>query len=275
MTSWRSGGSGLGGRTEALDRPCISCGSPDPLPLGAGTQRIAEEIREVVPRAKVLRLDRDVATSAARAHEVLGAFRRGDGDILVGTKMITKGHDFPRVTLVGIINADMSLAFPDFRAQELTFQLLTQVAGRAGRGDLPGRVIVQTHQVEHPIFASALAQDPDSFFRLESEGRRAAGYPPYGRIALVKVESEDRELAEQTANELSEYARFVATDGSRILGPAPAPIGRIQGKFRFRFLILSDSASSLSTLATKVATQAPARQTKLSVIIDVDAQDFL
>ena len=265
------------GFTETIEAQCRACGEVDPMPIGAGTQRVVDELRQIAPDATVARLDRDAATTSKQVHEVLSKFRRGETQILVGTKMVTKGHDFPAVTLVGILQADASMAFPDFRAMEETFQLLTQVAGRAGRGDRPGRVIIQTHQPDHPVFDCALDQDPDRFFELEAPSRRAAGFPPYGRAGLVRCESDRDEEARQWAEELArEVQRDLPTDHSvRILGPTPAPLARIQGRHRYRFLVLADSPARLRNALRRVPELASRAPRGTATIVDIDAHDFL
>jgi len=263
------------GLMEPLEKPCPACGDVDPLPVGAGTQRVVDELHQIIPDAVIGRLDRDAATTAKRVQDELARFRRGETRVLVGTKMVTKGHDFPRVTLVGILQADASMAFPDFRALEQTFQLLTQVSGRAGRGERPGRVIVQTYQPDHPVFECAMAQDPDRFFELEAPQRRAVGYPPYGRVGLVRCES-DRE---QDAQRWSEHLAAVVRDGlppsARLLGPTPAPIAKLQGRHRFRFMVVADTPVRLRNALSVVPDHLKAAPRGTTTIVDIDAYDFL
>ena len=265
------------GFTEVIDAPCRACGEVDPFPIGAGTQRVVDELQQIVPDAAIGRLDRDAATTAKQVQDVLSKFRRGETRVLVGTKMVTKGHDFPRVTLVGILQADASMAFPDFRALEQTFQLLTQVAGRAGRGDQPGRVIIQTYQPDHPVFDCALDQDPDRFFELEAPSRRAAGFPPYGRAGLVRSESDREADARAWADQLAtEVRRHQPSDGSvRILGPTPAPLARLQGRYRHRFLVLADTPARLRNALSRVPDLASDAPRGTTTIVDIDAHDFL
>lgn len=254
-----------------LQDPCSKCGMQDPLPFGAGTQRVAESLQEIAPQATVLRLDRDAATTSRQVERTLSAFRDRRADVLVGTKMVTKGHDFPGVTLVGILMADASLAFPDFRASESTFQLLTQVAGRAGRGDRPGRVVVQTLQPEHPALVFSMSHDVDGFSAQELQQRREAGYPPFGRLALVRCEGKDPERVVAACHHLAEaVGRHPEV---RILGPTEAPIARIKERHRHRFLVRCARPSSL--LEALWSARRTALPSGVDRIIDVDPHDFL
>jgi primosomal protein N' (replication factor Y) len=234
------------GHREPMRAPCPSCGARQMKPFGAGTERIAEAVREAAPDATVARLDRDVTSKAGAMQEVLDRFRSGLADVLVGTQMVTKGHDFPRVTLVGIICADTSLAFPDFRAAERTFQLLTQVAGRAGRAELPGRVVIQTFQPKHYALTCALAHDDQRFFQLEMTSRRSAGYPPVARMALVRLESGDAERLGEACRALRGIAGPIGeARGVRVRGPAPAPIARIKNRHRAQLMLLAPTPATL------------------------------
>ncbi len=183
------------------------------------------------------RLDRDRASRRGVLAQTLAAFERGDLDILVGTQMIAKGHDFPRVTLVGVVDADVGLGIPDFRSAERTFQLLTQVAGRAGRGETAGEVILQTHMPDHYALVHACAQDYEAFFERELEFRRTMGYPPAAALVNLIVRSADEEKGRQAILALGAALRARAERHYRVLGPARAPLARLRQEHRFQILL--------------------------------------
>ncbi len=222
------------GRTERMDARCPSCGGIR-FGVGVGTEQVEEAVRARVPGARVARLDRDTVTSADDTAAILARFARRDLDVLVGTQMVTKGHDFPGVTLVGVVLADTALALPDFRAGERTFQLLTQVAGRAGRGADAGRVIVQTFNPAARAIARAVLHDYAAFAEEELEERRRRGWPPSGRLLAVRVEGSEA-AAPQMAEALARAARPALRGEVALLGPAPAAIERLRGKTRWHLL---------------------------------------
>ena len=264
------------GHTERLERPCRKCGAREVQPMGAGTERVAAAVAEDVPDARVLRLDRDVTARVGALDEALTTFREGRADIMVGTQMVAKGHDFPRVTLVGIVLADASLAFPDFRAAERTFQLLTQVAGRAGRADAPGRVIIQALQPEHYAIQAAVHHDTDRFFEIENTARAEAGYPPHSRIGLIRCESPHDQAVLRTAEQIAATARAVAPQAqARVLGPAPAPIERVRDRWRRLVMIMAPSPARLVQTLRRIQAQMPAPPRQVHVIFDVDPVDLL
>lgn len=216
---------------------CASCGSAGLTPIGFGTQRLVEAAERAWPGARVSRLDRDTARGSGGA-QVLGAFHKGEADILVGTQMVAKGHHFPRLTVVGIADADQSLHLPDFRAAERTFQVLTQVAGRAGREEQEGVVFLQTRLPHHPVFQAVATGDFEGFAAGELEARREAGFPPFRRLALLRVSSPDRTEGETAARDLARRAVACgAPYGVEVLGPAPAPLERLRGRYRFQVLL--------------------------------------
>jgi primosomal protein N' (replication factor Y) len=257
------------------DSGCPKCGAHELERIGLGTEKLEESLREVFAPARVGRLDRDTASGRGVEH-VLDALRRREIDILVGTQMVTKGHDVPSVTLVGVILADHSLAFPDFRASERTFQLLSQVAGRAGRGDRPGEVIFQTYQPGHHAVRLAAAHDYATFYRTELEMRRELGYTPFARLVAVRVDAGDKAKALAVAEDLAgTAARHPLAGAVRILGPSPAPIERLRGRFRFRVFLRSGDRKALRALALAMATRidegvAPARAS-----VDIDPVSML
>ncbi len=215
---------------------CPSCKAVDSLhPCGPGVERIAEEALARWPRARQAILSSDTAPTAPAMRDVLDRMAGGDIDLLVATQVVAKGHHFPNLTLVVVVDADMGLAGGDLRAGEKTFQLLSQVAGRAGRAEKPGRALLQTHQPGAPVFQALKAADRDAFLAAEADGRQALGFPPYGRLAAVILRSKDESALKATA-EAHRRALFPA-DGVEVMGPAPAPIYRYRGEARMRFLI--------------------------------------
>ncbi|MCC6857792.1 MAG: primosomal protein N' [Bryobacterales bacterium] len=226
---------------------CPKCQSEHIYFLGTGSEKVEDELHREFPRARIARLDRDTATGKRQYEYILQAFREGSYDILVGTQMIAKGHDIPNVTLVGVISADLALGIPDFRAAERTFQLLTQVAGRAGRGDLPGRVLIQTINPDHYAIRFAAAQDYGGFYRKELHFRRLMHYPPFSAMANLLVRSGKQEEALRMSTELSHFLQPVPP-GMRVLGPAEAPVPRLKAEYRYQMLIKSTSRAALSEL---------------------------
>jgi primosomal protein N' (replication factor Y) len=202
---------------------------------------------------------------------VLGGFRNGEIDILVGTQMIAKGHDFPRVTLVGVLAADAALGLPDFRAAEKTFQLLTQVAGRSGRGDRPGEVIIQSYVPDHYTFQLAVTQRFEDFYARESRYRKAMFYPPFAALASIVVTDRDRERAASQARAVSDFLDSVRNDSIRILGPAPAPLERVKRLHRYQLLIKASSRGALHRVLSALRAHLDTRKTgSTRVHVDVD-----
>lgn len=239
-----------------LTLECPRCHRHALEPLGLGTERLEDTLAEAFAPARVARLDRDTAAGGRAIEAVLERLRRREVDVLVGTQMVTKGHDIPGVTMVGVVLADQSLAFPDFRAAERTFQLLSQVAGRAGRGDHEGRVVLQTFQPEHPAIVYARKHDYSGFYRAELANRRELGYAPFGRLVAVRVDAGDEVRARDAALELARVAsRHPAVRRERVavLGPAAAPIARLRARFRFRFLLRGADRPALRAVARAVA----------------------
>jgi len=215
---------------------CNACGAPETSLLGLGTQRLEEEVQALFPQARCARLDRDTASRRGYTERVLGELQRGRLDILVGTQMIAKGHDFPGVRVVGIVAADVGLHMPDFRAAERTFQLLTQVAGRAGRDRAPGRVVVQTFVPSHYAIAPVQDHDYERFYAEELSHRASLNFPPFSAILHAMVSSEDLDRAKQGAEALAQRADERIGSCQR-LGPAPAPLARLRGRHRVQMLI--------------------------------------
>jgi primosomal protein N' (replication factor Y) len=268
------------GARRPLPERCPACGAPDLKPIGTGTEKAEELIGALFPEARVARLDRDVA-SGRGAEEVLERLRRGKIDVLVGTQMVTKGHDFPRVTLVGVLNADVGLHMPDFRAAEHSFQLLTQVAGRAGRSALGGRALIQTYCPDHPAIAAARTHDFEGFAALETRSRAELGYPPSGRLAALRLSGADagrvQEAALALCRALRDARRKAGGPGSAIdiLGPAPAPIAMVQGKHRWRILLRGARRDEMRRLILAVYDSIESPPHGVRVQLDVDPVSML
>ena len=266
---------------ELVPDACPSCGAALLRSAGAGTQRAELELAAVFPSARVLRLDLDVARAKAGPGEVLAKFARGEGDILLGTQMIAKGLDFPRVTLVGVLDADVALHLPDFRAAERTFQLLVQVAGRSGRRRQRGEVLVQTCTPEHPAIAAVASADAAegerAFRKRELDERRDAGYPPFTRLVTLLVDGPGEGEVEQAATALAARARELA--GGRdivVLGPAPQALSRLRGRFRWHVLLKSAAGAPLREIAAAILAESERPgHGKVRVIADVDPIEVL
>ena len=226
------------GYEENAPDVCPSCGGLDILFQGIGTQKLEEEVHRIFPHARLLRMDQDTTRGRHGHADVLEKFRNGEADILIGTRMIAKGLDFHNVTLVGVINADQGLRFPDFRASEKVFQLLVQAAGRAGRGASSGEVVIQTLDPSHYIFNYLISHDYLGFYKREIESRETLQYPPFSRILLIRIVGEDEQLVWHYAMKIRQFLNKARGDRSyKILGPAPSPISRINRQFRYQILI--------------------------------------
>jgi primosomal protein N' (replication factor Y) (superfamily II helicase) len=264
------------GSIQPVPKECPKCHSQYVYFFGEGSEHLEERLRKEFPGARIARLDRDTARTKRQYQETLGAFASGALDILVGTQMLAKGHDFQRVTLVGVITADSSLSMPDFRAAERTFQLLTQVAGRAGRGDLPGRVLIQTYYPEHYAIQDAVQQDYSAFFEREMHYRRVMQYPPFVSLANVVVRDARLEKAILWARQLSEYFSPHDGKGVRVLGPATAPLARLKREHRYQFLLKSPRRSVLTKLLSGAMAYADAKEIpQTAVMVDMDPLSLL
>jgi primosomal protein N' (replication factor Y) len=257
---------------------CPSCGGPDVRDLGIGTEAVELAVRELFPWARVLRMDKDTTTRKHAHREILRAWRRGEADILIGTQMIAKGHHVPNVTLVGIILADSTLNLPDFRASERTYQLLIQVAGRAGRGRRPGRVIVQSYEPDHPAIAFCPSQDYEAFASRELRLRKRASYPPYSRLVLMRVSAPREDSAAKAATLLGDVAKKICGEKDEVLclGPSPAPIAKLKGRFRWQLLLKSPSRPRLREAVESILREASGKMPpRARLAVDVDPQSFL
>ena len=251
---------------------CTSCAAPALELEGLGTEKLEDTVAAAFPTARVARLDRDVA-GGAKGEAILARMRAGEIDILVGTQMVTKGHDLPRVTLVGVLNADSALSLPDFRASERGFQLLVQVAGRAGRHDRPGRVLIQTRTPEHPAIQYAAQHDVRGFWARELVDRREVGYPPFSRLALIRIDALDEEVAREVGNRLAALARTAPDALARrveVLGPSAAPLARLRGRFRFRVMLRAAERGPLRAVIVAVRAGMERVDRKVRVVVDVD-----
>ena len=258
------------GYAERVPSVCPKCASEHVYFLGMGSEKVEEELHRAFPAARIARLDRDTVTGKRHYETILQEFREGNYDILVGTQMIAKGHDIPNVTLVGVVSADVGLGMPDFRAAERTFQLLTQVAGRAGRGSVPGIVLIQTINPDHYAVRMAAAQDYQAFYEKELHFRRMMHYPPFSAMANVLVRAEKKEAAMRMSSELG-LLLSPPPEKLKIMGPAEAPVPRLKNEYRYQFLIKASSRKSLNELLQKI--RAFALQHKwgaTALVIDVD-----
>ncbi len=263
------------GYAEKVPQICVKCESEHIQFIGSGSERIEDELREAFPDARIARMDRDTINSKGDYEQILNGFREGSFDILVGTQMIAKGHDIPNVTLVGIVNADIGLGMPDFRAAERTFQLLTQAAGRAGRGGLPGTVILQTINPEHYAVRFSAVQDYELFYAKELHFRKVMRYPPFASLANIVFRSERQEEALRMSGEIGELLKD-EKEGVRILGPAEAPVPRVNKEFRYQMLLKAGQRKRLSELLDRIRQLAIERNwPATAIVIDVDPLNLL
>jgi primosomal protein N' (replication factor Y) len=297
------------GHTEGIPNKCPLCRNPkttrvevdadgnlvaskkhlekvgDLIHRGSGTEKVVEEITNFFPNARIARLDRDTVSGKDSYREILGSMKNGKADILIGTQMIAKGHDIPGVTLVAIIDADVGLHLPDFRASEKAFQLITQASGRAGRGDTQGRVLIQTREPNHPTIVAASKGRFKAFARYEMDYRKSLNYPPWGKLLRVVISSTNSQDAYSLSCNVKDIlTKFVnqklaaANDGEinlTLLGPSPAPHERLRGRFRWHFLIKSNSAKSISELANSLNLIKLNKANDCRISVDVDPVDML
>ena len=240
--------------------------------LGTGSEKLEELLHGMFPQARIGRLDRDTVRGREDFERMLAGMNAGEIDLLVGTQMIAKGHDIHNVTLVGVVGADMALGMPDFRAAERTFQLLTQVAGRAGRGDTPGKVVLQTYFPDHYAVQFAAQHDFVGFYEKELRFRSWMHYPPYSALANVLLRSDKLDEALQWSGTLGRWFEKTRHEGIRVLGPAAAPILRLKRDYRYHFVLKSPSREKLNALLrTMLAYAAQQKIPRTQVIVDVDA----
>jgi len=256
---------------------CPDCGGLSLSAWGAGTEQVEAALGQLLSGARIGRMDRDTTSRKGSQREIFNAWERREYDVLIGTQMITKGHDVPGVTLVGVLLADTSLNFPDFRAAERTFQLITQVAGRAGRGARLGRVIVQTLQPEHLSLRCAAQHDYRAFVEHELAARRELGYPPFARLVQIRCEGEDAQATERVVRALAAHVKSAAEKGVELLGPTPAPIERLRRRYRWQLLVRGRNGAAVRR-AARYAHDAVRRQARASgvrMLVDVDPYSML
>jgi len=262
------------GETKPIPQACPACGEEGRMAaIGPGVERLAEEVAETFPEARVAVLSSDLFNSARALKARIAEIAGGAVDIVIGTQMVAKGHNFPKLTLVGVIDADLGLHGSDLRAAERTFQLMRQVAGRAGRAEAPGLAFLQTHQPEHPVIRAILSGEEEKFWAAEAAERRAAGVPPYGRMAGIVLSGSDMAGVFDLGRALAARAAPLTAIGAQVFGPAPAPIARVRGRHRVRLLVKADKTAPLqAALARWVAQVRPRGDQRIQ--IDVDPQSF-
>jgi primosomal protein N' (replication factor Y) len=257
---------------------CTVCSASRIKRLGMGTEKVEAAVRALFPEARVARMDRDTTHRKGDILKLLKGLREKTIDVLIGTQMVTQGHDFPGITLVGIICADLSLSFPDFRAGERTFQILSQVAGRAGRGDRPGQVILQTFNPEHFSIRAACAQDFEAFYEQEIGFRKALGYPPLTRMVQLRLSGRDERITREQAEALGRRCQSLRAEepalgeSIRVLGPIEAPLARIAGQYRWQILVKSPSGGALHRFVDRLLAAHPHGPVgkRVRMVVDVD-----
>jgi primosomal protein N' (replication factor Y) len=262
------------GHSSRAPKVCPKCKDPGIRHSGVGTQKVEEAVRRIFPKARIARMDADSMTRKDAYRETLGAFKEGRIDILVGTQMIAKGLHFPNVTLVGIVNADLGLHMPDFRAGERTFQLLTQVAGRAGRGEMEGEVLVQTFTPFSPSIQFARHHDYEGFMDQEMEFRRQFGYPPFGRMVMITLRGTMLERAQFSAETLSRKLKAAAPAGVTVGDGVPAPLEKAKTYYRFQVSLRGPSSVQLARLVRTTLGALPMPE-DVFVAVDVDPLHLL
>ena len=269
------------GKEEAVPERCPACDHTSLFPLGFGTERVETEVKHLLPGARIVRIDRDSVDRPEDLVASLNTVRRREADVLIGTQMVGKGHDFPHITLVGVINADTALQFPDFRAGETTVQLLMQVAGRAGRGEKPGRVILQTYNQFHYTIGCVSRLDYQGFCDIELESREKLQYPPFTRFMKFLVTSGDEKLTESAARRLAAICREEAANAGEsgrhvaVLGPSPAPLAKLKNRFRWHLFAKAWASRDLQDFAESVMISAKADPVMKRVQIAVDRDPMM
>ncbi|SDH92030.1 primosomal protein N' [Alteribacillus bidgolensis] len=265
------------GYEEPMLTTCPACESEHIRFFGTGTQKVEEELTKLLPEARVIRMDVDTTSKKGSHEKLLQAFGNGEADILLGTQMIAKGLDFPRITLAGVLAADTMLHLPDFRASERTFQLLTQVSGRAGRDKLTGEVVIQTYTPDHYSIEHAKTHDYEAFSLEEMGHRKRSGYPPYYYLALVTIAHEDVVKVMQTAEKIASFLRSSFSPQTKVLGPTVSPIARIKDRYRYQCMIKYRNEPDLKSILNKIANryQKEMATDKLFISIDMNPQMFM
>jgi primosomal protein N' (replication factor Y) len=262
------------GKFAPLPDECPSCGVEDSLvACGPGVERIAEEVEALFPEARRAILSSDLTPRISDLRETLREIEDREVDIVIGTQLVAKGHHFPGLALVGVVDADLGLAQGDPRAAERTFQLLSQVTGRAGREAIAGRGLLQTYMPEHPVIQALVAGDRDAFYAREIEARREAGMPPFGRLASLLISGSDRAAAESYARSIARAAP--PADKIEVLGPAEAPLSVVRGRYRFRILIKAPREADIQAYLRLWMADIPKARGSIRLSIDIDPYNFL
>lgn len=262
------------GESKAMPEACPACGVADRMaPVGPGVERLGEEAAALWPEARIATLSSDLYGSARALKAEIQSIADGGADIVIGTQLVAKGHNFPNLTLVGVIDADLGLQGSDLRAAERTFQLMRQVAGRAGRAEKPGTALLQTYQPDHPVIRAILAGDEESFWQAEAGEREAAGVPPFGRMAGIILSGPDLAQISQVAQHLARATGPLSTVGAQVFGPAPAPIARVRGRHRIRMLVKAPKGVALQPALRAWVAQVQVRG-EARLAIDIDPQSF-
>ena len=261
-------------KSRPVPATCPRCGSPYLRQFGAGTQRVESELHQLLPDLPVIRMDADTTRGKGGHERALAAFEALESGILLGTQMIAKGLDYPDVTLVGVVNADTTLHLPDFRAGERTYQLLEQVSGRAGRGERPGRVVIQTYWPAHPAIVAAAHHDPATFYRAELDDRRALGYPPFGRLANILVWGKVRREVASACDVVAAQIGERLPDDWQLLGPSPAPLARLKDVWRWHLLVKAPAGADLPGVLREALRSVPKRPA-VAIACDVDPATLL
>jgi len=262
------------GESKPMPEACPSCDAVDKLaPVGPGVERLGEEALALWPDAKVATLSSDMYGSARALKAEIAGIAEGAADIIIGTQLVAKGHNFPNLTLVGVIDADLGLMGSDLRAAERTFQLMRQVAGRAGRAEAPGTALLQTYQPEHPVIRAILAGDEEAFWSAEAGERKQAGVPPYGRMAGIILSGPDVAQVFDAGNMLARQDAPLRAIGAQVFGPAAAPIARVRGRHRVRLLVKADKSAPLQDALARWVAQVRLKG-DLRLAVDIDPQSF-
>ena len=262
------------GESKPMPTACPSCEAEDKMaPIGPGVERLGEEAHALWPDARIATLSSDMYGSARALKEEIAGIAQGSADIIIGTQLVAKGHNFPKLTLVGVIDADLGLTGSDLRAAERTFQLMRQVAGRAGRAEAPGTALLQTYQPDHPVIRSILEGDEEGFWKAEAGERQQAGMPPYGRLAGIILSGPDVAAVFDAGNQLARNDRALRDVGAQVFGPAPAPIARVRGRHRVRLLVKADKNVALQRALSIWVSQIKLKG-DLRLAVDIDPQSF-
>ncbi len=266
------------GATKPIPVACPACGTEGRMAaIGPGVERVAEEVAERFPQARAAVLSSDLFQSARALKATIADIAQGGADIIIGTQIVAKGHNFPGLTLVGVIDADLGLQGADLRAAERSFQLMRQVAGRAGRqaGDRPGVALLQTHQPDHPVIRAILSGDDETFWNAEAAARQAAAMPPFSRLAGIILSHPDQPVVDGYARDLARVAQPLREVGADLFGPAPAPSARVRARYRVRMLVRAPRQAPLQDAIARWLAAAPKPPTNLRLSVDIDPQSFL